>query len=81
MKNKDGTFQEDIQCIVEPTSNVGGIFISNIEAASNPLTLHSIILSNLEHAIGAVLSAVQGKNLSHLMPKHIEYLYIPAIDH
>ena len=63
MKNKDGTFQQDIQCIVEPTSNVGGLFISNIEAASNPLTLRSTTLFNLEHAIGAVLSAAKGKNL------------------
>jgi hypothetical protein len=28
-----------------------------------------------------VISAVKGKNLETTIPKHIEYLYIPAIDH
>lgn len=28
--NPDGTFQEDIQCIVPPQNNKGGIYISNI---------------------------------------------------
>ena len=41
MRKKDGTFEEDIQCIVEPSGGRGGIFISNIEAATNPLTLQS----------------------------------------
>jgi hypothetical protein len=31
--------------------------------------------------IEAVISAVKGKNLEATIPKHIEYLYIPAIDH
>jgi hypothetical protein len=35
----------------------------------------------VEHKIGAVISAAKGKNLAHSIPKHIEYLYIPAIDH
>lgn len=34
-------FPEDIQCILEPLRGVGGIFISNIEAAENPKTLES----------------------------------------
>lgn len=41
MKRIDGTWQEDIQCIVDPVNGRGGIFISNIEAASNPGTLAS----------------------------------------
>ena len=36
---------------------------------------------NLDYKIGAVISAVKGKNLANIIPKHIEYLYIPAIDH
>lgn len=31
--------------------------------------------------IGAVITAAKGKNLAKTMPKHIEYLYIPAVDH
>jgi hypothetical protein len=38
-------------------------------------------LSYIEYEIGAVISAVKGKNLSTIIPKHIEYLYIPAVDH
>lgn len=41
MRRKDGTFEEDIQCIIEPREGRGGIFISNLEAASNPDTLLS----------------------------------------
>ena len=32
-RRKDGTWEEDIQCIVESSSGRGGIYISNIEAA------------------------------------------------
>jgi protein-tyrosine phosphatase len=28
-----------------------------------------------------VITAAKGQNLSQVMPKHIEYLYLPAIDH
>ena len=30
MRRNDGTFEEDIQCIIEPQAGKGGIFISNI---------------------------------------------------
>jgi hypothetical protein len=30
MRRKDGTFEEDIQCIIEPREGRGGIFISNL---------------------------------------------------
>jgi protein-tyrosine phosphatase len=36
---------------------------------------------NVEFGIEAVISAVKGKNLDNLIPRHIEYLYIPAVDH
>jgi hypothetical protein len=52
MRNKDGTFQEDIQCILEPTNGQGAIFISNIEAAANPHTLLSTL-----HSIQSTASA------------------------
>jgi hypothetical protein len=41
MRRNDGTFEEDIQCIVDPQGGRGGIFISNLEAAANPATLLS----------------------------------------
>lgn len=45
MKNQDGTWKEDIDCIVDPVAGKGGIFISNLEAASNPLTLQRTLLT------------------------------------
>ena len=41
MRRKDGTYEEDIQCIIPPQQGKGAIFISNLEAASNPQTLAS----------------------------------------
>jgi hypothetical protein len=38
-------------------------------------------LIDVEFGIEAVISAVKGKNLDSLLPRHIEYLYIPAVDH
>ena len=35
------TFPQDIECILEPINKKGGIYVSNIEAASNPSTLLS----------------------------------------
>ena len=42
MRRNDGTWEEDIECIVTPKQGRGGIFISNIEAASNHATLGSM---------------------------------------
>ena len=71
--------------IYSALSNLSPIEEESLLAISRPLltlTLSKVLVfTNLEHAIGAVLSAVQGKNLSNIMPKHIEYLYIPAVDH
>lgn len=39
--NPDGSFVEDISCIVPEKNGCGAIFISNIEAACNPNTLKS----------------------------------------
>lgn len=41
MRRNDGTWEEDIECIIPPRQGKGAIFISNIEAASNPVTLQS----------------------------------------
>lgn len=38
-------------------------------------------LHHAGHRIGAVITAAKGQNLSQVMPKHIEYLYLPAVDH
>lgn len=80
MRRQDGTFEEDIECIVDPIEGRGGIFISNLEAASNPTTLHSTSPLHPEHHIGAVITAAKGNNLAQKMPPHIEYLYLPAVD-
>ena len=64
MRRSDGTWEEDIECIVTPKQGKGGIFISNIEAASNPATLSSIFPTYPGHQIGAVITAVKGKNMS-----------------
>jgi hypothetical protein len=48
------------------------VYLSAISKLHQTLLLSQVLLSlNVEHGIGAVISAVQGKNLSHLMPKHI----------
>ena len=36
-------FSEEIECVLEPVSGRGGLSISNIEAAENPMTLKSTI--------------------------------------
>ena len=36
---------------------------------------------NSEHGIGAVITAIKGKNLADKIPKHIEYFYVPVVDH
>ncbi len=74
-------FPEDIQCIIEPVLGCGGIYISNIEAAQNSETLKSIWDINAEFEIEAVITAIKGKNLDKEIPPHVEYLYIPAVDH
>lgn len=81
MKLSNGMFKEDIECIVEPLNGRGGIYISNIEAASNQKTLASTIWYNSGYKIGAVITAAKGKCMAETLPKEIEYLYIPAIDH
>ena len=74
------TYPEDIQCIVEGIDGRGAIFVSNIEAALNPTTLESTASFILENGIGSVITAIKGRNLSDRIPKHIEYLYVPAVD-
>lgn len=44
------TFPEDIECVYQPLNGKGAIYVSNIEAASNPQTLASnqLITKNME---------------------------------
>lgn len=35
-------YPEDIECVVDPINGIGGIFIGNLEASQNLLTLKSI---------------------------------------
>jgi len=52
-------YPEDIQCIQDPNqNNVGGIYISNLEAAQNLRTLN-------RYNIKAVLTAASGATLNH----------------
>ena len=62
MRRKDGTFEEDIQCIIEPREGRGGIFISNLEAASNPDTLLSTRL--FTQNIASALSSPQPRAIT-----------------
>lgn len=56
-------FPEDIQCVHESDSPFNGkIFISNIEAASNPQTYKSTLFCKLEFHIKAVLTCAKGTN-------------------
>lgn len=81
MLQSDGTYAQDIQCIVPAIGSSGAIYISNLQAACNPLTLKSNFPSIVGHCIEAVITCIKGKNLSAEMPQHIEYMYVPAVDH
>jgi hypothetical protein len=75
------TFPEDIECIVRgPTPDAGSLYISNVEAASNPNTLKSNTGLYAGLKITAVLSCAKGHELKH--PKTIvpHYKYIPTVD-
>lgn len=68
-------YPEDIQCIQDPNqNNVGGIYISNLEAAQNPRTLS-------RHGIKAVITAANGAVLNHNRADVPHYKYIPGEDH
>lgn len=68
-------YPEDIQCVHDPNeNNVGGIYISNLEAAQNPKTLN-------RHAIKAVITAASGATLNHSRSDVPHYKYIPGEDH
>lgn len=57
-------FPEDIECIMKSSdSEKGSLYISNVEAASNPLTLRSNLKLNEELKIGAILSCAKGYKL------------------
>lgn len=67
-------YAEDIECIVPSYRGAGGIYISNIEAASNLKTLN-------QHNIKAVITACKGYLLKHTPDQLPYYLYLPATDH
>jgi len=75
-------FAEDIECIIKSGNpDAGSLYISNIEAASNPATLKSMSIDNSEFRIGAVLSCAKGYQLSHSPSLIPHYKYIPTEDH
>lgn len=38
-------------------------------------------MSKSGFGIEAVITAIKGKNLDKVIPRHIEYMYVPAVDH
>jgi hypothetical protein len=75
------TFPEDIECIISaPMPDRGSLYISNVEAASNPNTLKSTYGPIAGFRIGAVMSCAKGYELKH--PKTVvpHYKYIPTVD-
>ena len=67
-------YPEDIECVLDPVDSRGGIFISNVEAASNLLTLR-------RHNIKAILTAAFNINLTHQKSDIPLYLHVPGQDH
>jgi len=51
-------YREDIECVRDPVAGVGGIYISNLEAAQNLRTLN-------RYSIKAVVTAANGAYLNH----------------
>lgn len=74
LKTEPTVYPEDIECIVDPVNAKGGIFISNVEAASNHLTLK-------KHNIKAILTAAFNINLSHSKTDVPLYKKVPGQDH
>lgn len=74
LKPEPTVFPEDIQCIVDPVNARGGIFISNVEAASNLLTLK-------KYSIKAVLTAAFNLNIAHPKNDVPYYKKVPGEDH
>lgn len=67
-------YPEDIQCVLDPVDSVGGIYISNLEAAQNARTLQ-------RYGIKAVITAANGACLNHSRVDVPYYKYIPGEDH
>lgn len=74
LKADPTVYPEDIQCIIDPINGRGGIFISNVEAAQNPLTLK-------KHGIKAVLTAAISIDLKHTKEDVPFYKKVPGEDH
>lgn len=76
--NGQMVYAEDIDCVMDSMQGKGGIFIGNLEAAQNPVTLKSNPILILEHSIGGVLTSAKGVTVDHdksVVPHH---LYIPG---
>ena len=73
-------YPEEIECVLEPINGVGGLYISNLEAAENLATLKSTPPSNTERKIFAVVTVARGLQLRHSEAALPRYLYIPADD-
>lgn len=64
-------YPEDIECVRDPKNGVGGIFISNLEAAQNTKTL-------ARFGIKAVVTAASGAHLGHNSKDVPHYKYVPG---
>ena len=67
-------YPEDIECVLDSNNGAGGIFIGNLEASQNLMTLK-------RHGIKAVLTAASGACLNHPKTEVPLYKYIPGEDH
>ena len=80
--NMPKSFPQDIECIIKSSDpEKGSLYISNIEAAENPATLRSNLLTYLEYKITAILSCAKDYQLNHSKTIVPYYKYFPAVDH
>ena len=73
-------YPEDIECVVDPVRGRGGIFIGNLEASQNLVTLKSTSIHYPEHSIEGVLTSAKGVFLNHAKSEVPHQLYIPGED-
>jgi dual specificity phosphatase 12 len=64
-------YREDIECIVNPVNDIGGIYVGNLEAAENLNTLKQL-------NIKAMLTAAVGVYISHPKTHVNSTKYVPA---
>lgn len=73
--------KQDITCVFEGVSGVGGIYISNIKAAQNSNLLNSTyFIISLGLQIKAIVTVVRNGKVTHDKSNISDHLYVPADD-